>query len=53
MLIKRFIISVMILLGVAGCLAAAARSIVDVMVYVNSKESGEPLAGVVVGFPDC
>ena len=43
----------MILLGVAGCLAAAAPSKVDVRVFVNSKESGEPLAGVVVGFPDC
>ena len=34
-------------------LAAAAPSKVDVRVFVNSKESGEPLAGVVVGFADC
>ena len=49
----RKIILVITLLGVVCCLAAAAPSKVDVRVFVNSKESGEPLAGVVVGFPDC
>ena len=49
----RKIILIITLLGVVCCLAAAAPSKVDVRVFVNSKESGEPLAGVVVGFPDC
>lgn len=49
----RKIILVITLLGVVCRLAAAAPSKVDVRVFVNSKESGEPLAGVVVGFPDC
>ena len=49
----RKIILVITLLGVVCRLAAAAPSKVDVRVFVNSKESGEALAGVVVGFPDC
>ena len=49
----RKIILIITLLGVVCCLAAAAPSKVDVRVFVNSKESGEPLAGVVVGFADC
>ena len=39
--------------GAVNCLAVAAPNKVDVRVAVSSKESGEALAGVVVGFPDC
>ena len=49
----RILILIIILFGAVNCLAVAAPNKVDVRVLVNSKESGEPLAGVVVGFPDC
>ena len=49
----RKVISVMILLGMVCRIAGAAPSKVDVRVCVTAKESGEPLAGVVVGFADC
>lgn len=41
------------LLGTVNCLAAAAPGKIDVKTTVCAKEGGEPLAGVVVGFPDC
>ena len=43
----------MILLGMVCRVAGAAPSKVDVRVSLSAKGSSEPLAGVVVGFPDC
>ena len=47
--LKIFIIT--FLLGVVCCNAAAAPGKFDVRVSISSK--GEPLPGVVAGFPDC
>ena len=53
MQVTRFlkILIITFLLGVVCCNAAAAPGKFDVRVSISSK--GEPLPGVVVGFPDC